>query len=152
MRGWKAWAAVVAVGVLLGTVPATQPVMAVVPLNPHAMAERFPMLEVPCAVNMVPLECMVDTGSAEGIVLSAGMAATVRAPIGPAMELWGVGGESAQHATSVQLAIGGHTITVTGAVAPTWEGTVLVGLPALRRLAPNGLRIDWSRHTVTLTR
>lgn len=152
MGGWRAWAAVAAVGVLMGVGDAVArpvPALATVPVRPIWAAA--PQVIVPCAINAYKTWCVIDTGNAEAITVSPGMAAAWRLPEAGHVLMVGVGGGSFNAArTSVRLTVGGRTITAAGAIAQTGGVWPLVGLPALQRLAPGGLCFNWRMGSVSL--
>lgn len=124
-------------------------VLQVVPLNSYDLSLPSPVLEVDCAINQVPTWCIIDTGDEEGITLPPRLAATVRAPLGGPEQVASVGSVVNEYTTSVSLTVGGQTVVASGSVATTWGGWPLIGLPALEGLAPGGMRVDWTRQTVT---
>lgn len=142
MRGFRAWAAVAAVGVLLAGGAATSSGGT---FAAHPEAPVYDTINLPCRIGGYSLNCVVDTGDGYGFTIGTMqahlMGIVAQAPIVTIT----ANGLADGYAAVATITARGRTVAVAGEIVPGFGGSPLLGLPALQALAPGGVAIRWGR-------
>ena len=151
---WKAWAAVVAVGVMVAALATSSrpttfrhgydlQLPGVAYIQSTTLMGTDPPV-IPCRLNGRWAPCEVDTGNTFGLVMSSSMATNFGIALGRPESTTSVNAWVEGYSISTQVTVGDRSVYVQGIAFGGPVHDPLLGIPALRALAPHYLIIDFT--------